>query len=64
MPRESQTYLGDGAYAEFEHGSRLIIYTSNGISRTNEVVLERPEWLRLQQFAAAHFKEAGAGAKS
>jgi hypothetical protein len=34
-----ETYLGDGAYAEF-NGYNITIYTSDGISRTNTVHFE------------------------
>lgn len=43
-------YLGDGAYAEFT-GYSIIVYTSNGISRQNEVHLERIELEALVEFA-------------
>lgn len=32
-------YLGDGAYVRFEYGE-VVLYTSNGIERTNRVVLD------------------------
>ena len=35
----SGMYLGDGAYVELE-GDVVVIYTSNGIERTNIVYLE------------------------
>lgn len=44
------TYLGDGAYVEYT-GYSLVVYTSNGISRTNEVHLEAPALKILIEFA-------------
>jgi hypothetical protein len=38
-------YLGDGVYAELED-ERIILYTSNGRTQTNRIVLE-PEVLRV-----------------
>lgn len=37
---EKQMYLGDGAYAEITEFNDIKIYTSNGISVTNEIYLE------------------------
>jgi hypothetical protein len=37
-------YLGDGAYAYFDKFNALVLYTSDGIRRTNEIFLE-PEVL-------------------
>ena len=39
MNRENKTYLGDGAYAEFQ-GYCVELTTSNGIDTTNTIVLE------------------------
>lgn len=47
---DNTTYLGDGAYAEFT-GYSIIVYTSNGITRENEVHLERREMETLIAFA-------------
>lgn len=44
-----QMYLGDGAYAEW-NGSELILYTTDGIQRTNEVVLGECEISVLKLF--------------
>ena len=33
------TYLGDGVYAEIDNGD-VCLYTSNGETRTNEIILE------------------------
>lgn len=34
-----QTYLGDGAYMEY-HSGEFILFTFDGISRSNEIVLD------------------------
>lgn len=39
MSDNSQTYLGDGAYMEY-HGGEFTIFTSDGLTRSNEVVLD------------------------
>lgn len=44
-----KAYLGDGAYVEDEDGL-LRIYTSDGISDTNEVFLGAQEWASLVDF--------------
>ena len=36
---EKEAYLGDGAYVEWT-GNEFIVYTSNGIERSNQVYLE------------------------
>lgn len=43
------TYLGDGAYVEW-NGWSYVIYTSNGIERTNEVYLEPQHIRALNEF--------------
>jgi hypothetical protein len=43
-------YLGDGAYVEHT-GYSFIVYTHNGVERTNEVVLEPEHLNRLNEFA-------------
>ena len=35
----AEVYLGDGAYVEVR-GGELVIYTSNGLHRTNSIVCE------------------------
>jgi hypothetical protein len=45
-------YLGDGAYVEFTEYD-FVVYTSNGISRTNEVHLELSGAMQLQDFIQA-----------
>lgn len=36
---QTKTYLGDGAYVEFD-GWSVIVTTSNGVSETNRIYLE------------------------
>jgi hypothetical protein len=51
MAEKLKTYLGDGAYAEFD-GFAIILTTENGMTVQNTVVLE-PEALRaLERFVA------------
>lgn len=38
-------YLGDGAYVYLDEGGSIVLLTSDGISVTNQVVLD-PETLR------------------
>ena len=45
-------YLGDGAYAAFD-GVDFEVYTSDGISVTNRVVLDFAALQHLVNFAAA-----------
>jgi len=47
-------YLGDGAYVEVNPLGELVIYTSNGINRQNEVVCERLPAMLLAKFIEAH----------
>ena len=44
-----ESYLGDGVYIRWD-GMCFIIYTSNGIETTNEIVLEIDTWLALTRF--------------
>lgn len=46
MPKE---YLGDAAYVEMD-GDCVIISTSNGITETNKIYLERDSWKALKEF--------------
>jgi len=39
MSKLPEVYLGDGAYVEW-NGYAFVLYTSDGISRTNEIYLE------------------------
>lgn len=50
---EKASYLGDGAYCEWRDIGDLLVYTSDGIRRTNEVVLGPHELSQLVRFAAA-----------
>lgn len=45
-----KTYLGDGAYAEFNSYGELVLTTSNGISDTNRIVLGVDEVFALLTF--------------
>lgn len=49
MTEKPTTHLGDGAYAEWI-GYALVLFTDNGLQRTNEVVLEREHIAALQSF--------------
>lgn len=49
MPEQQAVYLGDGAYAEW-NGWSFVVYTSNGIERTNEVYLEPSHMRELIRF--------------
>jgi len=48
MP-ENEIFLGDGAYVEWT-GNEFIVYTSNGIERSNQVFLEPMHMRRLIEF--------------
>lgn len=50
MGETKSTYLGDGAYVEWT-GYSFVVYTSNGIERTNEVYLEADAIAKLIEFA-------------
>lgn len=52
MTENQEAYLGDGAYAEWL-GYTFVVYTSNGIERTNEVYLEPEHMEALIAFACA-----------
>ena len=43
-------YLGDGAYIEEDAAGRIVLFTHNGYSRTNNIVLEDEVLLSLKQF--------------
>lgn len=49
QPRPQETYLGDGAYVEW-NGYAFVVYTTNGISRTNEIYLEPDHMQQLSAF--------------
>lgn len=50
---DRQIYLGDGAFAKVDDYGDVVVYTSDGLSITNSVVLERRilevfvEWLKI-----------------
>jgi hypothetical protein len=46
-----EAYLGDGAYVRFD-GYALELYTSNGLSVTNRIVLEPEVYEALLAFVA------------
>lgn len=56
MAEKLKTYLGDGAYAEFD-GYSIILTTENGILVQNTVVLE-PEALRALEHFVARIRES------
>lgn len=47
-------YLGDGAYCKISDYGELVIYTHNGISKTNSIVLGRYELKALEGFVATN----------
>jgi len=51
-----EEYLGDGAYARLDSRGWVVIYTSNGIHTTNEVVLE-PDVLHAFERWLANLRE-------
>lgn len=52
-----KTYIGDGAYAEFD-GYGIVLTTENGVSVTNRIVLDPEVYEALVQFVE-HVKAAG-----
>lgn len=44
-----KSYLGDGAYVDFD-GFALVLTTENGISETNRIVLEPEVYTALVQY--------------
>jgi hypothetical protein len=51
MSEKQATYLGDGVYAEDDAYCQIRLYTSNGITVTNEIFLEPQAIDRLNKFA-------------
>ena len=45
----TKTYLGDGAYVDFD-GYALVLTTENGIRETNRIVLEPEVWHALKEY--------------
>ena len=50
-PRIQKTYLGDGAYAEYD-GFGVEVTTENGIAVTNRVYLEPEVFVSLMKYAS------------
>jgi hypothetical protein len=50
----NKTYLGDGAYAEFD-GYQLCVTAENGVEVTNTVYLDPSVLMALLRFAGRHF---------
>lgn len=46
---ELKEYIGDGAYVDF-NGHDIRIYTSDGVTETNEIFLERFVYEALKRF--------------
>ncbi len=59
MPENATTYLGDGAYAEFD-GFGIQLTTENGISVTNRIYLEPEVYEALSLFVSRCRAEAKA----
>lgn len=53
IPRQftQERYLGDSVYGYFD-GTSIVIYTSNGVDRSEEIVLEREVMQALEHFSA------------
>lgn len=51
-----KTYIGDGAYAEFD-GYSIVLTTENGISIQNRIVLEPEVWMNLERWVNTNLKE-------
>ena len=49
MPKEPTEYLGDGAYVRFT-GYGFILFTTDGITESNHIHLERNELQALDRF--------------
>jgi len=50
-PRSHKSYLGDGAYVDFD-GWAIVLTTEDGISVTNRVVLEPEVFRALEAYVA------------
>jgi len=48
-PSPPAEYLGDGAYVEWNRYA-YVLYTSNGVERTNEIYLEPEHFRNLVKF--------------
>ena len=51
MSEKKAAYLGDGAYVEGHGSCEVRIYTSDGITETNEIFLEPQAIAKLNKFA-------------
>ncbi len=51
MSKTAKTYLGDGAFAEFD-GFAIVLTAENGMAVTNRVVLEPEVYRALLEFVA------------
>ena len=56
MAENEEEYLGDGAYARLDSCGDVVVYTSNGMQVTNEVVLE-PHVLQTFERWLANLRE-------
>lgn len=56
MDKPPKEYLGDGVYAEIPYPGTIILTTEDGISATNEIVLE-PEVISAFETFIRHHKE-------
>ena len=45
-----KSYLGDGVYVALSHDGSLVLTTENGVSTTNEIVLEDFVWTALMKY--------------
>lgn len=59
MSSETKTYLGDGAYAEFD-GYSVKLSTENGVETTNEIYLEPEVWEALKKWVESMTEKARA----
>lgn len=51
MSKTTKTYLGDGAYAEFD-GFAIVLTAENGIEASDRIVLEPEVYRSLLEFVA------------
>lgn len=52
--KEYENYLGDGLYVDFD-GYQIELYSSNGISKTNQVYLDSDVILSFLDWCFEHF---------
>lgn len=53
MTDKDKCYLGDGAYVEMRHGE-FVVTTSDGLTDTNTIFLERDALTKLFCYAKDH----------